>query len=495
MQVISAARFDALAEAGYNRIPLARALLADMETPLSAYAKMAGTPYSFLLESASGGERWGRYSIIGLACPQRLLASGQTFTVMRGDAVDTETRIADPMAGVSDFLRGFRVPAVAGLPPFSGGLVGHFSYDTARYAEPKLQRSAPQADPLGTPDIHLLVAEDLMVFDNQRHLLWLITHADPAQPHARARGIERLDALAAGLATAPAPGGALALADGEPAAVSERSNMSRAEYERAVERIRGHAREGEVMQVVPSRRISMPFRGEPLNLYRALRHINPSPYLFYMHLGDYHLAGSSPEILVRAQRGEVVLRPLAGTRARGRDAEHDQALEAELLADEKERAEHLMLIDLGRNDIGRIAVSGSVKVTDMMTVERYSHVMHIVSQVTGQLRGDMGAIDALRASLPAGTLSGAPKIRAMQIIDDIESVRRGIYGGAVGYLSWHGDMDFAIAIRTAIVKDGEAHTQVGGGIVANSTPAMEWEETVNKSRAVTRAVAMAQAQR
>ena len=492
MRELTEARFDALAKRGYNRIPLTRRLLADMETPLSAYAKLAGGPYSFLLESVTGGERWGRYSIIGLGARRRLLAAGDAVTTVRGAEARTERGVADPLARVTEFLDGFKAPKLAGLPPFSGGLVGHVGYDAARYAEPRLRRSAPAADPLATPDIHLLVAEELLVFDNRQRLAWLIVHVDPKRSGAYPRGQRRLRALAARLGAGARGERAWVVPEREPPApTGMRSNMSRREYERAVERIRAHAREGDVMQVVPSRRISMPFRGEPLDLYRALRHINPSPYLFYLHLGDYHVAGSSPEILVRAQDGDVVVRPLAGTRARGRDRAEDAALERELLADEKERAEHLMLIDLGRNDVGRIAESGSVEVTDMMAVERYSHVMHIVSQVSGRLRAGLGATDALRASLPAGTLSGAPKLRAMQIIDEIEPVRRGIYGGAIGHLSWHGNADFAIAIRTAVIKDGEAHVQVGGGIVADSKPAAEWKETVDKARALLRAVAMA----
>ena len=492
---MSAARFDALAARGYNRIPLARTRLADFDTPLSAYTKLAGEPYSFLLESVSGGERWGRYSIIGLRCRSRLLAVGDAVTTVHGEETSVDTGVADPLARASEFLDSFKVPRLDGMPAFNGGLVGHVGYDAVRYAEPRLRRSAPVADPLATPDIHLLVAEELVVFDNRQGLVWLIVHVDPQDRDAHRRGLERLNALGERL---NAPGervGTLELPAEEAAGPADpagmRTNMSRAEYESAVERIREHARQGDVMQVVPSRRISMPFRGQPFDLYRALRFINPSPYLFYFHFGDYLVAGSSPEILVRVQDSEVVVRPLAGTRPRGRDADADAALERELLADEKERAEHLMLIDLGRNDVGRIAESGSVRVTDMMAVERYSHVMHIVSQVSGRLRADLNAIDALRACLPAGTLSGAPKMRAMQIIDELEPVRRGIYGGAVGHLSWHGDMDFAIAIRTAVIKGGEAHVQVGGGIVADSVPAAEWEETVSKSRALLRAVAMA----
>jgi anthranilate synthase component 1 len=489
--------FEALAHQGYNRIPVTREVLADLDTPLSSYLKLARGPYSYLFESVHQGEKWGRYSIIGLPCRTVLKVRAQQVEI-ETDGVVVETQLTDdPLAYIEQFQQRYRVAPIPHLAFFNGGLVGYFAYDVVRYVESRLAESSPP-DQLGTPDILLMLSEDVLVFDNLSGVLTLITLVDPSVDDALPAGQQRLSALAAQLPKPTPDLPAMLLpedADANAAGGGEQgftSGLTQGEFEAAVERIKEYVRAGDVMQVVPSQRLSVAFDAEPINLYRALRRTNPSPYMYYLDLGDFHIVGSSPEILSRLQNNEVVVRPLAGTRPRGLNAEEDRALEKELLADPKELAEHLMLIDLGRNDIGRVAQTGSVQVSDQMAVERYSHVMHIVSNVSGQLRDGLNAMDVLRASLPAGTLSGAPKIRAMQIIDEVEPVRRGIYGGAVGYLAWNGNMDTAIAIRTAVIKDGQLHIQAGAGIVADSVPHLEWEETMNKAGAMFRAVAMVQ---
>jgi anthranilate synthase component 1 len=471
-----------------KRLPLVREALADLDTPLSTYLKLADAPYSFLLESVQGGERWGRYSIIGLPCDERIRVRGRVIQHERGDSVLERVESDDPLAWIQAFSAARALPAMPDLPRLTGGLVGYFGYDTIRYIEPRLA-GVDKPDPLDLPDILLMVAEELVVFDNLKGKLFCIGHYRDGDAQDRARVAARLDDLLARL-TRPLdmPPPRVHAAMNESSFVS---GLTQAGYESAVDRIREYTLAGDVMQVVPSQRLSAPFDAEPINLYRALRSLNPSPYLYYMNLGDHHVVGSSPEILVRAMDNEIMVRPIAGTRPRGRTPEADRALEAELLADPKERAEHLMLIDLGRNDVGRVARTGSVEVTDQMVIERYSHVMHIVSNVTGQLADGLTPMDALKATFPAGTLSGAPKIRAMEIIDEIEPVKRGVYGGAVGYLADNGSMDLAIAIRTAVIKNREIHVQAGGGIVTDSDPTTEWEETMNKARAVLRAAAMA----
>ena len=485
--------FDALAEQGYNRIPLVREILADLDTPLSTYLKLAKGPYSYLLESVQGGEKWGRYSIIGLPAREVLKVRGYDVELYRDGALVRRERVDDPLAFVEDYHRGFRAAPPDGIPQaprFLGGLVGYFGYDTVRYIEPRLAHSVNE-DKLGVPDILFMVSDEVLVFDNLAGRLYLVVHADPAEPDAYQRAGERLSALTRQLRSAgsvyqpPRP----ARPQREPQFTS---NFTQEEFERMVERIKRYIIDGDVMQVVPSQRLSVDYEASPLDLYRALRSMNPSPYMFFLDLDDFHIVGSSPEILVRLEDGEITVRPLAGTRRRGATPAEDKALEEELLADPKEIAEHLMLIDLARNDIGRVAEIGSVRVTDQMSIERYSHVMHIVSNVTGRLRPGLTPIDALRAAFPAGTLSGAPKIRAMEIIDEVEPVKRGIYGGAVGYLSYSGNMDASIAIRTAVIKDGRLHIQVGAGVVADSVPRLEWKETLNKGRALIRAVAMAE---
>lgn len=479
---------------GFNRVPLVRELLADLETPLSTYLKLAADAGSYLFESVQGGEKWGRYSIIGLPCQRQYRIHGHRIeTWENGECTATQT-VDDPLEWVEHRHRAVRAAppeGLPGLPRFIGGLVGYFGYDTIRYIEPRLAE-CPNPDPLGVPDILLMESEEVLVFDNLAGRLYVVVNIDPAEADGLARGEARLDGLATQLRTRTLQDAAPAT----PRVVAEEdfdSSIGRDDYEAIVERIRQYIIDGDCMQVVPSRRMSADYHGRPLDLYRALRGTNPSPYLFFLDFGAFQVVGSSPEILARLEDGEATVRPIAGTRRRGATAEEDRALETELLADPKERAEHLMLIDLGRNDIGRVSERGSVRLTDRMTIERYSHVMHIVSNVTGRLREGLGPMDLLRATHPAGTLSGAPKIRAMEIIDEVEPVKRGVYGGAVGYLSWSGNMDTAIAIRTAVIKDGRVHVQAGGGVVHDSDPQAEWEETVNKGRALFRAVAMAEA--
>jgi anthranilate synthase component 1 len=488
--------FAALAAQDYNRIPVSREVLADTETPLSAYIKLASGPNSYLFESVQGGEKWGRYSIIGLPCKTLLRVCGYRVEVVEAGKIVEQQEVADPLAFVEEFRARYRIPQLAGLPVFHGGLVGYFGYDTVRYIEPRLRDGVP-TDELGTPDILLMVSEEMVVFDNLSGTLQLVVTADPTVEGAFERACQRLDELVERLrqpTPQPAP---IDLAAAEQSRAEEiiaesefRSHFTREQYFEAVDRIKEYVLAGDVMQVVPSQRLSLPFTAPPLDLYRALRYLNPSPYMYFLDLDDFHIVGSSPEILARSEQGVVTVRPIAGTRRRGRSEEEDRALEAELLADPKEVAEHLMLIDLGRNDVGRIASIGSVHLTDTMVVERYSHVMHIVSNVTGELSSGKSAIDVLRATHPAGTLSGAPKIRAMEIIDELEPVKRCIYGGAVGYISWQGDMDTAIAIRTAVVKDEMLYIQAGGGVVADSVPKLEYKETMNKARAMFRAAAM-----
>ncbi len=482
--------FDALARQGHNRIPLVCEVLADLDTPLSVYLKLAEGPYSYLFESVQGGEKWGRYSIIGLPCRSVLKVSGNRITVERDGAPIEETESADPLAWIADFQARFEVAHHAGMPRFTGGLVGYFGYDTIRYIEPRLAQS-PNPDRLGTPDILLMVSDEVVVFDNLSGRMYIILHLDPTAGDTLDAGRARMAELVSRMRR-----GAPRRNSADRREVQEAdfvSGFSEDAFKAAVERIKGYIVEGDCMQVVLSQRLSIPYQAPPLDLYRALRGLNPSPYMYFLDLGGFQIVGSSPEILTRLEDGVVTVRPIAGTRRRGYTEAEDRALEAELLADPKERAEHLMLIDLGRNDTGRVARVGSVRVTDQMIVERYSHVMHIVSNVVGELADGMSAIDVLRATFPAGTVSGAPKIRAMEIIDELEPVKRGIYSGAVGYLAWNGNMDTAIAIRTAVIKDGMLHIQAGAGVVADSLPELEWKETMNKGRAIFRAVAVAEA--
>lgn len=482
-------QFEQLAKGNYNRIPLMREVLADMDTPLSAYKKLADEPYSYLFESVHGGEKWGRYSIIGLGSSTILRVTDHQLSIEEDGEIISDEIVDDPLQAVELFQQQFRVPEIAGMPRFSGGLVGYFGYDCIRYIETHLDVS-DKDDPLECPDILLMVSEQLVVFDNLSGKLHIIVHANPKQSDAYVKAQKQLDVLANKLTVAiiDAPNKKTRHVDEKDFV----SGFTQEKFQQGVDKIKDYIVEGDAMQVVLSQRLSIPFNAPPINLYRALRCLNPSPYMFYLNLKDFHIVGSSPEILVRLEDNEVTVRPIAGTRPRGADAEEDLALEEELLNDPKELAEHLMLIDLGRNDTGRVAEIGSVKVTDKMIIERYSHVMHIVSNVVGTLREGQTAIDVFRATFPAGTVSGAPKIRAMEIIDELEPVKRGIYAGAVGYISWNGNMDTAIAIRTAVIKDDTLHIQAGAGIVADSVPENEWEETMNKGRAIFRAVAMAE---
>ncbi len=483
-------QFSALAKQGYNRIPIVREVLADLDTPLSSYLKLADGPYSYLLESVHGGEKWGRYSIIGMPCQQVLKVHGKRVSIEFEGQLIEQHDCEDPLAFVEDFQARFKVPELENLPRFNGGLVGYFAYDTIRYIEPKLAASCPE-DPLKTPDILLMVSDRLVVFDNLSGKLMLIYHADPSVEDAYQVAQSVLDVLVHRLRTTACAAPEKVLRSEQVKETDFVSGFSQQGFEAGVEKIKEYVLSGDVMQTVLAQRMSIPFDAEPLDLYRALRCLNPSPYMYFLNLNDFYVVGSSPEILARVEDNQVTVRPIAGTRKRGHNEAEDQALEAELLADPKELAEHLMLIDLGRNDAGRVSQIGTVELTDKMVIERYSHVMHIVSNVVGTLKSGCTAIDVLRATFPAGTLSGAPKIRAMEIIDELEPVKRGVYGGAVGYLSWNGNMDTAIAIRTAVIKDKILHIQAGAGVVADSVPLNEWEETLNKGRAVFRAVAMA----
>jgi anthranilate synthase component I len=479
--------FNRLAAAGYNRVPVVLETFADLDTPLSIYLKLANQPYSYLLESVVGGERFGRYSFIGLAAGTRIEVRDHSCIEVRGGKEALREEADDPLTFVENYLKRFKVATDPRLPRFCGGLVGYFGYDTVRYIEKRLARSNKR-DELGTPDILLLVSEEIAIVDNLSGKLSLVVYAEPGKPGAYAAARARLAVLLVKL-RAPVKLPESAPTQSEPAV----SGFGEAAYYKAVERAKKYIFEGDIMQVVPSQRMSKPFHASPLSLYRALRALNPSPYMFSFNFGDFHVVGASPEILARLEGDVVTVRPIAGTRRRGATPEEDAALATELLADAKERAEHLMLVDLGRNDAGRVAQTGSVKVTEQMIIERYSHVMHIVSSVEAKLKPGLNAIDVLRATFPAGTVSGAPKVRAMEIIDELEPVKRSIYAGAVGYLGFHGNMDVAIALRTAVIKDGRLHVQAGGGVVADSQPEAEWQETQSKARALLRAAEIAEA--
>jgi len=481
--------FATLASQDFNRIPVTREVLADLETPLSVYLKLAYGPNSYLFESVQGGEKWGRYSLIGLQTSTVLKVYGNRLEIVRDGKPMVNRTTSDPLAEVERFRQLFSMPDTPDLPRFTGGLVGYFGYDTVRFVESRLAASAP-ADKLGTPDILLMASDEVAIFDNLSGTIMLVVHVDAKEVGALAKAEARLDELEHRL-TEPKPD--LPPMNMQADGISEQdfvSSFGEQDFKVAVNKIKDYVKAGDVMQVVPSQRLSAPFDASPINLYRALRRLNPSPYMYFLDLGGFHIVGSSPEVLARLEDGQVTVRPIAGTRKRGESTEEDQAMEDEMLADPKEIAEHLMLIDLGRNDVGRISKTGTVEVTEKMVVERYSHVMHITSNVVGEVTEGMGALEVLKATLPAGTLSGAPKIRAMEIIDELEPVKRSIYGGAVGYIGWNGNMDTAIAIRTAVIKDGMLHVQAGAGVVADSVPELEWKETNNKARALMRAAAM-----
>ena len=471
----------------YTHQPVVRTILADLLTPVALYDRLAGAPYTYLLESVEGGERWARYSMIGLPAREVATIRDHHLTIRRDGAIIEERELADPLAWLADYHATIRPAPLPVDLPFSGGLVGYLAYDSIGYIEKRLAKR-PQNDPLGVPDILYMQSLDVAVLDNLRGEVHLISHADLADPDGLAAAEARLDAMVAAINR---PGTAQVRAlnrHARPPAIHH--HYPEAQFKADVAKIREYIKAGDCMQVVPSQRMSCAYTHAPLDYYRALRHTNPSPYMYLLDLDDFHIIGSSPEILARVQGDTVTVRPLAGTRKRGKTPEEDKALEQELLADAKEIAEHVMLIDLGRNDIGRVCKTGSVKISEKMVIERYSHVMHIVSNVEGTLRDDVGPMDVLRATFPAGTLSGAPKIRAMEIIDEVEPERRGVYGGAVGYWSWGGNMDMAIAIRTAIIKNGRLYAQAGAGIVYDSNPDSEWQETLNKAGAVIAAASL-----
>ena len=486
--MLSRQDFERFRAAGFNRIPIFREVLADLDTPVSIFLKLANRPYSYLLESVQGAEKWGRYSIIGLPSRERVLLYGDRLVIERDSGTVLEKTAVDPLAEIATLRRRFRAPEIAGIPRFSGGLVGYFGYDVVRHVEPRLG-ACSRPDPIGAPDVLLMLSEEIVVFDNLRGRLYAIVHADAGDRDAFDAANARVEEIVGGLSNpveaSPTP---------SVGAIEESrftSSFPREDFERAVARCRDYIEAGDVFQAVLSQRFEAPFEAQPIDLYRALRTVNPSPYMYYLNLDDLHVAGSSPEILVRLEDNEVTVRPIAGTRSRGADAVEDEALARELMADPKELAEHLMLVDLGRNDVGRVAKTGTVRLTEKMQIERYSHVMHIVSNVTGELREGLDASDVLRACFPAGTISGAPKVRAMEIIDELEPEKRGIYSGAVGYIGWNGNMDTAIAIRTAVIRNRTLYLQAGAGIVADSVPSNEWVETMNKARAVFKAASMA----
>ena len=490
--MITELEFKSLAAQGFNRIPLMVEAFADLETPLSLYLKLAfakgGGRYSFLLESVVGGERFGRYSFIGLPARTLLRTRGfgpDVLTEVVTGGVVTETSSSNPLHFIAAYQKRFKVALRPGLPRFCGGLAGYFGYDTVRHIEKKLVASCPP-DTLGCPDILLLQCEELAVIDNLSGKLYLIVYADPGQGEAYSNAKKRLRDLKEQLKySVSAP-----VVKATQTYPAERE-FAKADYIAAVERAKRLIEAGDFMQVQVGQRIKKRYTESPLSLYRALRSLNPSPYMYYYHFGDFHVVGASPEILVRQEQVDagqkITIRPLAGTRPRAATPELDAAAEQELVNDPKERAEHVMLIDLARNDIGRIAKTGTVKVTEAFAVERYSHVMHIVSNVEGVLHDGMTSMDVLKATFPAGTLTGAPKVHAMELIDQLEPSKRGLYGGACGYLSYAGDMDVAIAIRTAIVKDGTLYVQAAAGVVADSVPELEWRETEAKARALLRA--------
>ena len=476
-------QFNSLKEEGFNHIPLSREVVVDTDTPLALYLKLANTPFTYFLESVQGGEKWGRYSFIGLGAETIIKVHGYEVSIEKNGHLDEQFEVKDPLAWIQTYQEQFKVPQLDSLPDFNGGLVGYFGYEIIRYIEPKL-KNIDKTDELNVPDILLMVSNDLLVVDNLTSKVHIITHVSPEKESFN-DGMEKLNLIEANIKKS---------FDHK----TNKSEMIKSEdfissfgknnFVHAVEKVQKYITAGDVMQVVPSQRLSCKFESNPVELYRQLRILNPSPYMYYLNLDDFAIVGSSPEILTRVDNNNVAtIRPIAGTRSRGRTSEEDKANEKDLLSDEKEIAEHLMLIDLGRNDLGRIAKTGTVNLTDKMFIERYSHVMHIVSNVECELKDDMSSIDVLRATFPAGTLSGAPKVRAMEIIDEVETLKRSIYSGAIGNLSWHGGMDLAIAIRTAIVKDKVLYVQAGAGIVHDSIPEMEWQETMDKAQALIRA--------
>jgi len=476
--------FTRLAAKG-NLIPVYREIMADMDTPVTAFKKIDDGRHAFLLESIEGGEKWARYTFLGATPAVVIRSKGRRVELLQNGAPPVVTDAADPLAAVRGYLERFRPVEVAGLPRFFGGAVGYLGYDMVRFFE-DLPTDKPAH--IGAWDSCFLITDTLLIFDNVSQKIKVVANANldgSSAEDAYREAVARIEALIARL-KAPLPAAEPAAPPEKPVAFA--SNVSRQQFEAAVEKAKEYIRAGDIIQVVLSQRFSGELTVEPLDIYRVLRTLNPSPYMFFLRLDDTIVLGASPEVMVRKEGDRVELRPIAGTRPRGGSAPEDQRLAEELLADPKERAEHVMLVDLGRNDLGRVCRTGTVKVSELMVVERYSHVMHIVSNVQGKLAPDMDAFDLVRATFPAGTLSGAPKVRAMEIIDELEPCRREIYGGAVGYFSFSGNMDLAIAIRTLVVKDGRIHLQAGAGLVADSDPAAEYQETVNKAMAVVKAI-------
>lgn len=487
--MLNKTEFEKLAAQGYNHIPIEKEVLADLDTPLSTYMKLCKKPYSYLFESVSDGreENWSRYSLIGLPAKKIIMVIGNDIIISSANTILDRYSVDDPLAEIERIKETYKVPKTSNMPLFNGGLVGYFSYETIQHIEPKLKNNNKE-DPINTPDILLMVSDEIVVFDNLVGKLYIIVYANPNHDNAYNKAKERLDSLTNQLNTAKIDDRKTLLRTVENKDFT--SGFTQKKYEDAVRKIKQYIVDGDAMQVVLSQRLSIPFESEPIDLYRALRHTNPSPYMYFLNLKDFHIVGSSPEILVKLVRDDVIVRPIAGTRPRGQTPKEDIELEKELLKDEKELAEHLMLVDLGRNDVGKITKIGSVKLEESMSVEYYSHVMHIVSKVVGKLKESISSMEVLRATFPAGTVSGAPKIRAMEIIDELEPVKRGVYSGAIGYMSWNGNMDTAIAIRTAVIKDKILHIQVGAGIVADSVPSNEWNETINKGRSIFKAVSL-----
>ncbi|MCK5727326.1 MAG: anthranilate synthase component I [Thiotrichaceae bacterium] len=476
---------------GYNHVPIVREMMADLDTPLSVYHKLAKAPYSYLFESMQGGEKWGRYSIIGMPCKTIIRITGNTISLFENHQLISEENVDNPLDWIENYQTQYNVPNIEGLPRFIGGIVGYFGYEIIHMIEPKLAQLPTKPDPIGSADIMLMLSEQVVVFDNLRNKLILIVLAEHDGYEQANKALDQLQLLM----QSPTD-----YRNYSPSAqhktITEEdftSGFTEEGFKSAVNTAKEYIAAGDVMQVVLSQRLSTPYTAPPLDLYRALRSINPSPYMYYLDMDEFHIVGSSPEILVQLDDGKVTVRPIAGTRKRGETEARDKALEQELLSDPKELAEHLMLIDLGRNDTGRISKTGTVKLTDKMTIERYSHVMHIVSNVEGELNKGLSSMDVLKATFPAGTVSGAPKIRAMEIINELEPVKRGIYSGAIGYLSWNGNMDTAIAIRTAVIQNNTLHIQAGAGVVYDSTPELEWKETMNKGRAIFKAASLAAA--
>ena len=489
-------QFQSLSADGYTLIPVVREMLCDFDTPLSVYMKLVDGTYSYLFESVQGGERFGRYSIIGLPARRTYAFDGYELTVKECGKVIETRRVADPFAEIERLRTAHSVPHLEDIPGFTGGLVGWFGFECVQYIEPRLAaKKFNKPDELGTPDIFLMQSEEIAIFDNFTNRLYLIVYIDPCKSQAWARANHRLDELSNRLVHSGIGYPKILC----PKQLNESdfvSGFSRDDFINAVKKSKELIAAGDIFQVVLSQRLSVPFHARPIDVYRALRVLNPSPYMHFLDVDDVQIAGASPEVLIRQQRCGlddymVTARPIAGTRPRGKTHAEDAALESELLADAKERAEHLMLIDLGRNDIGHISVPGTVEVRESFGIERYSHVMHIVSEVCGKLKPGLNYMDVLRASFPAGTVSGAPKIRALEVIQELEPVKRNIYSGALGYIGWNGDADVAIAIRTAVIKNHRLYVQTGAGIVYDSDPMKEWEETMHKGKALFAAVAEA----